>query len=285
MTNLKLAGKVEENITIEKNNKVLITNYDKYIEFYKYFYEMSNIFIENKEILKKDCVFIDITTIAGIIKELEFKKNTLLYDFILIKYNEIDINKKDEFYSAFLKQIEYLKSNMNLEFELIPEEIIDKVIIQNINTKINYARLIKDFENILHFVVSYNINKTYIIIYNSSFFQMSRNLDNCYTFDVNSYLNVKDYNILISDEIRNINYELLIEYLKEIWPVDYFEQEIENLLEEYFSYGIHKKIFKNKKEKMYLLSSIINKEYKFHQEITCDKVVFDSIIKSFIDNL
>lgn len=285
MTNLKLAGKVEENITIEKNNKVLITNYDKYIEFYKYFYEMSNIFIENKEILKKDCVFIDITTIAGIIKELEFRKNTLLYDFILIKYNEIDINKKDEFYSAFLKQIEYLKSNMNLEFELIPEEIIDKVIIQNINTKINYARLIKDFENILHFVVSYNINKTYIIIYNSSFFQMSRNLDNCYTFDVNSYLNVKDYNILISDEIRNINYELLIEYLKEIWPVDYFEQEIENLLEEYFSYGIHKKIFKNKKEKMYLLSSIINKEYKFHQEITCDKVVFDSIIKSFIDNL
>ncbi len=285
MTNLKLAGKVEENITIEKNNKVLITNYDKYIEFYKYFYEMSNIFIENKEILKKDCVFIDITTIAGIIKELEFKKNTLLYDFILIKYNEIAINKKDEFYSAFLKQIEYLKSNMNLEFELIPEEIIDKVIIQNINTKINYARLIKDFENILHFVVSYNINKTYIIIYNSSFFQMSRNLDNCYTFDVNSYLNVKDYNILISDEIRNINYELLIEYLKEIWPVDYFEQEIENLLEEYFSYGIHKKIFKNKKEKMYLLSSIINKEYKFHQEITCDKVVFDSIIKSFIDNL
>lgn len=285
MTNLKLAGKVEENITIEKNNKVLITNYDKYIEFYKYFYEMSNIFIENKEILKKDCVFIDITTIAGIIKELEFKKNTLLYDFILIKYNEIDINKKDEFYSAFLKQIEYLKSNMNLEFELIPEEIIDKVIIQNINTKINYARLIKDFENILHFVVSYNINKTYIIIYNSSFFQMSRNLDNCYTFDVNSYLNIKDYNILISDEIRNINYELLIEYLKEIWPVDYFKQEIENLLEEYFSYGIHKKIFKTKKEKMYLLSSIINKEYKFHQEITCDKVVFDSIIKSFIDNL
>lgn len=285
MTNLKLAGKVEENITIEKNNKVLITNYDKYIEFYKYFYEMSNIFIENKEILKKDCVFIDITTIAGIIKELEFKKNTLLYDFILIKYNEIDINKKDEFYSAFLKQIEYLKSNMNLEFELIPEEIIDKVIIQNINTKINYSRLIKDFENILHFVVSYNINKTYIIIYNSSFFQMSRNLDNCYTFDVNSYLNIKDYNILISDEIRNINYELLIEYLKEIWPVDYFKQEIENLLEEYFSYGIHKKIFKTKKEKMYLLSSIINKEYKFHQEITCDKVVFDSIIKSFIDNL
>lgn len=249
MTNLKLAGKVEENITIEKNNKVLITNYDKYIEFYKYFYEMSNIFIENKEILKKDCVFIDITTIAGIIKELEFKKNTLLYDFILIKYNEIAINKKDEFYSAFLKQIEYLKSNMNLEFELIPEEIIDKVIIQNINTKINYARLIKDFENILHFVVSYNINKTYIIIYNSSFFQMSRNLDNCYTFDVNSYLNVKDYNILISDEIRNINYELLIEYLKEIWPVDYFEQEIENLLEEYFSYGIHKKFLKTKKKK------------------------------------
>ena len=58
MTNLKLAGKVEENITIEKNNKVLITNYDKYIEFYKYFYEMSNIFIENKKNFKKRlCIY------------------------------------------------------------------------------------------------------------------------------------------------------------------------------------------------------------------------------------
>lgn len=66
MINLKLAGQKEENIDIEKYNKIKIINYNKYIEFYKYFYERSNLFIENKEITKKDCVFIDITSIRSL---------------------------------------------------------------------------------------------------------------------------------------------------------------------------------------------------------------------------
>ena len=49
MINLKLAGQKEENIDIEKYNKIKIINYNKYIEFYKYFYERSNLFIENSQ--------------------------------------------------------------------------------------------------------------------------------------------------------------------------------------------------------------------------------------------
>lgn len=285
MINLKLAGKIEENITIEKNNRILIVNYNKYIEFYKYFYEMSNLFIDNKEITKKDCIFIDITSIDSIMKELEFKKGTILYDYILIKYNEIIVDKKDDFYNSFLKQVDYLNNSINLDFELIPEEMIDKVVMQNIDVKINYQKLMNNFEQILQFVIKNNISKTYIILYNSLFIQLNKNMDNCYTFDINPHLNAINYNILITENILIFNHKLLTNYLKNLWPVDYYEQEIEALLEEYISYGIHKKFFITKKEKLFLLSKIMNKEYKLNQEITCDKLIFDSIIKSFIDNL
>lgn len=285
MINLKLAGQKEENIDIEKYNKIKIINYNKYIEFYKYFYERSNLFIENKEITKKDCVFIDITSIGAILKELEFKKNSLLYDYILIKYNEIKIENKDIFYNSFLDQIELLKDNVDLDVEIMPEEELTKVIIQNIDIKINFQKLLSEFEKILQVVINYNIIKTYIIFYNSSFMELNRNYDNCFNFDCNPFLNVSDYNILVANEIISFNYKTLIKYLKDIWPIEYYNQEIEYLVNDYFCYNIHKKIFRTKREKIYLLSNILNKEYKLNQKIICDKVVFDSIIKSFIDNM
>lgn len=285
MINLKLAGQYEENIQIEKNNKVLVINYNKYIEFYKYFYERANVFLENKEITKKDCIFIDVTSVGAIIKELEFKKNSLLYDYMQIKYNEMDIIEKDKFYDAFLKQIDFLKNNINLEFDIIPEDTIDKVVMQNIDVGINYTNLIDEFKKILHFVLSYNFNKTFIVFYNSRFLEIDKELTNCYTFDFNSYLDAKEYNILITEEINELNYDFLIDYLKNIWPIEYYDDEIENLVNDYFRYGILSAKFVTRREKLYLLSVILNKKYNLNQEILCDKTIFDSIIKSFIDNI
>lgn len=285
MINLKLAGQYEENIQIEKENKVLVVNYNKYIEFYKYFYERTNIFLENKEITKKDCIFIDVTSVGAIIKELEFKKNTLLYDYIQIKYNEMDITEKDKFYDAFLNQIEALKHSINIEFKIIPEDTIDKVVMQNIDVGIRYEILIEEFSKILQFVLKYNFNKTFVIFYDSRLLSIDKDLINCYSFDFNPYLGAHEYNILITNEVRELNYGTLINYLKDLWPIDYYDEEIENLVDDYFKYGIHLSKFITRKEKLYLLSIILNKKYNLNQEILCDKTIFDSIIKSFIDNI
>lgn len=285
MINLKLSGLREENLTIEKNNNIIILNYEKYIEFYKHFYEKNDLFIENKEVTKKDCVFIDITSIGLIMKELEFKKNTLLYDYILIKYNDINIDDKDKFYNSYLEQIEVLKDNLNLDVDLIPEQTIDKVVMQYLDVGLNYNNLISEFKTIIEFIINYNLNKTYIVFYDSRFFELNLNINNCYTFDINPFLDSKRYNLLITNEINELNYETLVNYLKNVWPTDYYNQEIETLLEEYIKCDIYKRSFTTKKEKMYLLASILNKEYKINQKITCDKVIFDSIIKSFIDKL
>lgn len=285
MINLKFAGQYEENIQIEKDNKVCVVNYNKYIEFYKYFYERTNIFLENKEITKKDCVFIDVTNVGSIIKELEFKKNTLLYDYIQIKYDEMDIMEKDEFYESFLKQLNTLKKSINLEFDIIPEDTIDKVVMQNINIDIKYENLIEEFKKILQYLLSYNFNKTYFIFYDSRLLDINKDLVNCYSFDFNPHLNACEYNILIINEVKELNYDNLINYLKALWPIDYYDDEIENLVDDYFKYGIHLSKFITKKEKLYLLGAILKKNYSLNQEISCNKTIFDSIIKSFIDNI
>ena len=58
---LKFLGEYEQNISIEKENKIKIIDYKMFINFYKYFYLKQDLFIQNKEITKKDYIIIDIT--------------------------------------------------------------------------------------------------------------------------------------------------------------------------------------------------------------------------------
>ena len=285
MINLKLSGRQEENVRIEKDNIIKIINYDKYIDFYTHFYKRNNLYIENKEITKKDCIFIDASSMYSIISEMQFKKGTLLYEYVSSVYNNIDVDIKDEFYQSFVKQVEIINDLVDNNMSIIPEDAIEKVVLQNAYVEIENDKLIEEFVKILNYVISGNINLTYIVFYNSQIMNIEKNYDNCYTFDLNNYLDIRNYNLIIVDEIREFSYEILVEYLKNIWPIDYIEEEEENLIAEYFNFVIYLKKFITQKEKLFLMSKILNKEYKIKQEIECNKLIFDSIIKSFVDNM
>lgn len=285
MINLKLSGRLEENVRIEKDNKIKIINYDKYIDFYTHFYKRNNLYIENKEITKKDCIFIDASSMYSIISEMQFKKGTLLYEYVSSVYNNIDVDIKDEFYQSFVKQVEIINDLVDNNMSIIPEDAIEKVVLQNAYVEIENDKLIEEFVKILNYVISGNINLTYIVFYNSQIMNIEKNYDNCYTFDLNNYLDIRNYNLIIVDEIREFSYEILVEYLKNIWPIDYIEEEEENLISEYFNFVIYFKKFITQKEKLFLMSKILNKEYKIKQEIECNKLIFDSIINSFVDNM
>lgn len=280
---LKLMGEYEQNISIEKENKIKIIDYKMFINFYKYFYLKQDLFIQNKEITKKDCLIIDITSVSSIFKQMEFSKGTILYDYISLKYSEIPLEDKQKFYNEYLNQIDILKEKLNINSKIVPEDSIDKVVLQNIGISIDFDNLLETFNEILNKVMKENINKIYIIFYDSKLIEIKPESDNYYLFDVNQFLDIKEYNLLIGQNINELDVNYLINYIENIWPMNYEENEICFLLEHYFKYLIYLKDISIFNEKLYLIGFILNKTYNLQQKINCTNSDINNIIKSFID--
>ncbi len=283
MVELKFTGEYEQSFSIEKDNKIKIIDYETYLNFYKYFYLKQNLFIQNKEITKKDCIVIDISSVFNILKQMEFNKGTLLYEYISLIYNEVHLEDKQPFYYEYLNQIEILKDKLNSDFEIIPEENLDKVVLQNIDININLDSLLSNFNCILNKILLENINKTYIIFHDSKLIEIKPESDNYYLFDVNQFLDIKEYNLLVTKNVNEFNLNSLVNYIESIWPINYEENEICFLLEHYFKYLIYLKDISIFNEKLYLIGIILNKIYNLQQKLYCTNLNINNIIKSFID--
>ena len=214
---------------------------------------------------------------------MEFSKGTILYDYISLKYSEIPLEDKQKFYNEYLNQIDLLKEKLNINSKIIPEDSIDKVVLQNIDISIDFDNLLETFNEILNKVMKENINKIYIIFYDSKLIEIKPESDNYYLFDVNQFLDIKEYNLLISQNINELDVNYLINYIENIWPMNYEENEICFLLEHYFKYLIYLKDISIFNEKLYLIGSILNKTYNLQQKINCTNSDINNIIKSFID--
>lgn len=280
---LKISGEYEQNISIEKDNKLKIINYKTYLDFYKYFYLKQNLFVQNKEVNKKDFIVIDVTNVNGIIKQMEFNKGNIFYEYVINTYNNISLDKKEPFYLEFLKQIDVLKENLDVNFEFVEEDNIDKVIMQNMDININFDNLFQTFLTTLNKVVNENITKTYIIFYDSKILDIKLDSDNYYLFDLNQYLDIDKYNLLISSDVQEFNVNSLVNYIESIWPKGYEEDEIRILLKHYFKYLIYLNEFDTVSIELYILGIILNKTYGLKQKINYTKPINDNIIKSFID--
>ena len=282
---LKISGEYEQSISIEKNNKIKIIDYKTFLNFYKYFYLKKDLFIQNKEVTKKDCIIIDVTSINALIKQMEYSKGTLMYDYISLVYGEMPLDEKQTFYSEYLKQVEILKEKLEINSEIITEDNIDKVILQNIEVDINFDNIFNTFNKILNKVMKDNINKNYIIFYNSKILNIELENDNYYLFDINQFLDIKDYNLLITEDINEFDESSLISYIENLWPLAYEENEISFLVEHYFKYLIYLDNVNIANDKLYLVGLIIKKNYKLDQKITCTNPNLSNIIKSFIDTI
>lgn len=276
-------GEYEKCLSIEKNNKLKIINNKTYLNFYKYFYLKQDVIVQNKEINKKDFVVIDLTSNIGIIKQMEFNKGSIFYDYVTYKYNNISLEEKDKFYQEFLKQIDLLKESLKINYEIVEEDNIDKVIIQNIDININFDNLFETTLKVLNEIVKENVTKIYIIFYNSRLLNVKLDSDNYYLFDVNQYLDINEYNLLFCDDIYNLNFSSLINYVENIWPKNYEDNEIKLYLNHYFKYLIYLNEFDTLSIEIYLIGLILNKLYGLNQKINCKKPILDNVIKSFVD--
>lgn len=276
-------GEYEKCLSIEKNNKLKIINNKTYLNFYKYFYLKRDVIVQNKEINKKDFVVIDLTSTTVIIKQMEFNKGSIFYDYVTYKYNNISLEEKDKFYQEFLKQIDLLKESLKVDYEIVEEDNIDKVIIQNIDININFDNLFETALKVLNEIVKENVTKIYIIFYNSRLLNIKLDSDNYYLFDVNQYLDINECNLLFCDDIYNLNFSSLINYVENIWPKNYEDNEIKLYLNHYFKYLIYLNEFDTLSIEIYLIGLILNKLYGLNQKINCKKPILDNVIKSFVD--
>ena len=89
--------------------------------------------------------------------------------------------------------------------------------------------------------------------------------------------------MIIGQNINELDVNYLINYIENIWPMNYEENEICFLLEHYFKYLIYLKDISIFNEKLYLIGFILNKTYNLQQKINCTNSDINNIIKSFID--
>ena len=108
---------------IENINNIIISNFETLYYFLNSFFDLNNnnVFIGNKKIENKNTMIINLLDYESICHQLELKKGSLLYDFII---NDINVNVensdiKEEIENRLLLSIKELNLNsvLNYDFE------------------------------------------------------------------------------------------------------------------------------------------------------------------------
>lgn len=282
---LKIVDEYENTYTIKRKNYLKILNYEKYLEFFINFFSKENIYIENNELKNKEYILIDLTSPYTIMKNLDYSKGTLLYDYINMKFSNIPEDKIYDIHNDLKNIITQVETCLDLNINLDIEENIMKYLSQNIFIS-KYEKSIKeDINIILNENLKLKKSNIYIIFYNSELIPLSLEYDNFYLFDINQNNEAQDYNFIISDEVNEFIYNLIITELKRIWPINYESYEIENLFNQYFKIYSNQKTILVNNEKILLMAKIINKIYNMKQKIEYLYPIKNNAIKNYIDKL
>ena len=220
-----------------------------------------------------------------IMKNLDYSKGTLLYDYINMKFSNIPEDKIYDIHNDLKNIITQVETCLDLNINLDIEENIMKYLSQNIFIS-KYEKSIKeDINIILNENLKLKKSNIYIIFYNSELIPLSLEYDNFYLFDINQNNEAQDYNFIISDEVNEFIYNLIITELKRIWPINYESYEIENLFNQYFKIYSNQKTILVNNEKILLMAKIINKIYNMKQKIEYLYPIKNNAIKNYIDKL
>lgn len=256
----------EENILISKNNKIIYkTEKDKnnlINKFYKVLIEKDEnykILIDKKNINSKNTILINLIDFTNIIENLKYKKGMLLYLYInnIISKKSIDYNKIiEEFKNYYEEKLSDIEIAFSLEEEIIEEKVFNAIFSLNID--INFDSYQEKVITILNELIKQDFAKNYICLYNSSYITIDYNYNNLFLFDLNENISIFDQNIMIDNSIKNTNIDLLIEEVKEKFPILIEEQKIKELITHYFKYFYKKDIINSDNRELIIISLIFN---------------------------
>ena len=254
-------------LDIKRHNSLLIINQEKYIYLYYLFYNSikrkdnnCNIKINKEEISSKKYTFIDLTSPIAIVNELENKKDTLLFSYTSHIFDKLVDNYLDrllEIYEKVMHEFNEINDLLNCN---IKDDVV-KNFVSNYEINFNILEYEKILKNLLKIFIDSNIDKKIIIFYNSKYLKYNfENNKNVIAFDTNDKLEVNKYNVLISNEYMNINYEIIINYITEKSPIILEKSLVESILTEYLTNIVYKKEISGVAEYKNIIYKILSKK-------------------------
>lgn len=219
-------------------NSVVVFDYKKLLHFLNLFFNSNgNLFIGNMRIDNKTAYVINLLDYDSISSQLSLKKGTILYEYIIDdiveKVEETDI--KEQIEHNLEQLINKAIANRNIDFDFDFDIDLSKIISNYIS--INMELSIDVYIDIITILIENlklkNQRKKIIILLNEKIFESK--LD-C----LNDVIIIKFYsrsfpNLLISNDIINIDKDLLCNQLKLNWPCDINNKQIESFLNDFFN--------------------------------------------------
>ncbi len=293
MINLKVSnGEEDFFLRIEKNNCVLVENETGimrlYLWLYKIICEKNSSFsgcFDFKTINSKDFVLLNLLDYTVFSESFQFKKGTLLFYYIesLLKssVDYFDTSIYDKI-SNFLNQI---LDDSGLEIEYQVEEDFLKIILSICNFSVSSKCLpFENMKQLLNRIFCTELNKKYIIFYNSRIFDFDfSKYDCCYSFDVNFGCSLQRYNLIsFSDRVQELNLEVLMREVKLLWPISYEECQIVENIRKYFEQFLFlDELHLNFTDEV-ITAHIIQKLFHFNKHLIYDSSLLSDNIKSFL---
>lgn len=201
-------------IKLKMHNKVFIDNYKSYYTFLKIIYSKSSTI--NGDIIIKNFKIYNFCDYEFYKNVKQFKKNTLLNDYLLLKIRSIDENEKNKLSGKIFDVIEMLNIELGINSNSLTDDLNNLFYNLLLEQDINIEEL--SIDEMINFIIT-NTNDNYLIIYDSSLIKLSER-KNVILFDINSHLDTYDYNVICCfNTLKNLNVDLVIENMHRYWPI------------------------------------------------------------------
>lgn len=282
-------------LDISKKNSILILNKLTFLKFYNNFYQVFEnknkdieIFLENKLLDSKNAFLLTLTDQTEILENLNFKKGTLFYEYILTQIFRTETLDNDIIYYDLENILKNIQEEIKMSIDYDITEDLEKLILSQVefHLKMNFENI----NEILHFLLKNylekNVNKIGIIFYDSSLISIDIDAyESCYFFDVNLKKEMKEYNMVFDKEVKEFNLNFIATKLESIWPVEFDREEIMNYIERYWKSKLIDLRLEVFNETSLITYNILDKIFNYKSELIMKKFQIRSNVKSFLEQI
>ena len=296
MITMKMKTSEEElQLDISKKNSILILNKLTFLKFYNNFYQLFEnknkdieIFLENKLLDSKNAFLLTLTDQTEILENMNFKKGTLFYEYIVTQINSSETLDNDIIFYDLINILKNIQRSLKMNIDYDMNEDLEKLILSQVefNLKVNFENINEIINLLLKNYLEKNISKTGIIFYDSSLISININsYESCYFFDINSKKRIEEYNEIVDKEVKEFDLEFIINKLESIWPVDFNRDETMLYIELYWKSKLINLSLEVLNETSLLTYKLLDKMYNKESKIIIKNFQIRDNVKSFLEQI